>query len=81
MSVRKVQENWKGMDMNGIFQLLVYVEGVNLLGININSINNDTETLLHTDTDIGLEVNAEKTKYYVHVSSLECKKKLKYENS
>jgi hypothetical protein len=36
---------------------------VNLLGDNIDTINKNTETLIDASKEVGLEVNAEKTKY------------------
>jgi hypothetical protein len=51
--------------MNGTFQLLVHVNGVNLLGYSINTIQENTETLFEASKDIGLEINAEKTKYMI----------------
>jgi hypothetical protein len=36
-----------------------------LLGDSINTIKENTETLLDTSRDIGLEINAEKTKYVI----------------
>jgi hypothetical protein len=44
---------------------LVYADDVNLLGDSVNTIKERTETLLETSTDVGLEINAEKTKYMI----------------
>jgi hypothetical protein len=42
--------------MNRTYQFLVYADDVILLGENINSVNNNTETVLDTNKD-GLQVN------------------------
>jgi hypothetical protein len=42
---------------------LAYADDVNLLGDEIDAINKNTQTLIDTSKEIGLEVNVEKTKY------------------
>jgi hypothetical protein len=51
--------------MYGTHQLLVYADDGNLLGDSINTIKENSETLLEVSRDIGLEINAEKTKYII----------------
>jgi hypothetical protein len=58
----QVQENQVGLKLNGTHQLLVYADDVNPLGDNTNIIKN-TGALTDASKDVGLEVNAEKTKY------------------
>jgi hypothetical protein len=64
-AIRKVLENQVGSELSGTHQLLVYADDINLLGDSINTINENTETLLEASRDIGLEINAEKTKYMI----------------
>jgi hypothetical protein len=60
-AIRKVQENRMGLKLNGTHPLLVYADDVNVLGDNIDTIQKNTQTLIDTSKEVGLEVNAEKT--------------------
>jgi hypothetical protein len=53
------------LELNGTHQLLIYAVEVNLLGDSVNTIRENSETLLEARRDIGLEINAEKTKYTI----------------
>jgi hypothetical protein len=50
------------LKLNGTHQLLVYADDVNVLGGSVYTIKENAEALI---VEIGLEVNADKTKYMV----------------
>jgi hypothetical protein len=62
-AIRKVQENQVGLKLNGTHHFMAYADDVNLLGDNIDTIKKNTETLIDTSKEVGLEINVEKTKY------------------
>jgi hypothetical protein len=64
-AIRKVRENQISLELNGTHQLLVYADYVNFLDNSVNTIKENSETLLEASRDIGLEINAEKTKYMI----------------
>jgi hypothetical protein len=64
-ATRKLQENEVGLELNGTHQVLVYDDDIYLLDDSINIIKGNTETLLEASRAVGLEINAEKTKYMI----------------
>ena len=62
-AIRRVQDNQDGLELNGTCQLLVYADDVSILGGRVHTIKKNAEALVVTSRQIGLEVNADKTKY------------------
>jgi hypothetical protein len=58
-----VQEKQVGLKLNGKHRLLVCADDVNLLGYNMDTIKKNMETLIDASKEVGLEVNADKTKH------------------
>jgi hypothetical protein len=59
----KVQEIKVRVKSNGTHQLLPYADDVNLLRDNVDTINKNTENLIDASNEVGLDTNAQKTKY------------------
>ena len=59
-TIRRVQENGIGLELNGKHQIFVYADDVNMLGENLQIVRKNTEIFLKARKDIGLEVNSEK---------------------
>jgi hypothetical protein len=49
--------------MNGTHQLLAYTDDINIVGENLDTKKENTETLLDATKEVGLEMNPENTKY------------------
>ena len=64
-AIRRVQENQDGWNQVVLIKLLVYGNDVNMLGGIVRSIEKNTDPLVVTSKVVGLEVNAEKTKYMI----------------
>ena len=64
-AIGRVQVIQDGLKLNGTHQLLVYDDDVNTLGGSIHTIKENGEALVVVSKEIGLEVNADKTKYTV----------------
>ena len=62
-AIIRVQVNQDGLKLNGTHQLLVYAYGVNISGESLHTMKKNTQALVAASKEIGLEVNADKTKY------------------
>jgi hypothetical protein len=60
---REGPKNQVGFELNGTHQLLVYVDNMNLLGHNINTIKKNAEAVIDASNEVGPEVKTEETKY------------------
>jgi hypothetical protein len=61
--IRKVQENYVGLKLNGTHQLPIYIDDANVLGENMTTIKINTEALNDISKKDSLEVNKRKRKY------------------
>ena len=64
-AISRVQINQGGLKLNGTHQFLAYVDVVVILGVNIHTVKENAEALVVATKEIGVEVNADKTKYMV----------------
>jgi hypothetical protein len=61
-AIWKDPANEEGLKLNGSLQHLVYADDMNLVGENINTTKKNAGCLLLTSQEVGLQVNAKKTK-------------------
>jgi hypothetical protein len=64
-SIRRVQVNQDGLNLNDTHQLLIYADDVNILERSIYTVKKNIEALIVASKKVRLEVNADKTKYIV----------------
>jgi hypothetical protein len=62
-AIRRVQVNQDGLKLNGTHRILAYADDVNILGGSVHTVKKNAGTLVAATKEIGLEVNADKTKY------------------
>jgi len=53
------------LKLNGTHQLLVNADKVNILGETVHTIQGKAEALVVSRNEIGIEINADKTKYMI----------------
>ena len=58
-------QNQDGLKLNGTHHLLAYADNVNILGGSVHTVKENAEALVVATKEIGLEVNADKTKYMI----------------
>jgi len=64
-AIKRVQVNQDGLKLNGTHQLLAYADDVSILGGSVHTVKENAEALVVAIKEIGLDVNADKTKYLV----------------
>ena len=64
-AIRRVHANQDGLKLNGTHQLLVYADDVNISEGSVQPVKENAEASIVASKEIGLEVNADKTKYKV----------------
>ena len=57
--------NQDGLKLNGTHHFLAYADDVNILGGSVHMVKENVEALVVATKEIGLEVNADKTKYMI----------------
>jgi hypothetical protein len=58
-AIKRVQVIQDGLKLNATHQLLVYSDGVKILGGSVHNIKEKAEALIVVSKEIGLEVNAD----------------------
>jgi len=64
-AIRRVQVYHDGLKLNVTHHLVIYADGVNILGRSVHTIKKNAEAIVVASKKIRLEVNADKTKSMV----------------
>ena len=64
-AITRIQVNQDGLKLSGTHQLLPCADNVNILGGSVHTVKENGEALVVATKEIGLEVNADKTKYMI----------------
>ena len=64
-AIRRVQVKQDGWKLNGSYQVLVYVDYVNILGGSVYTVKENADVLVVASKETALKVNADKTKYII----------------
>jgi len=64
-AIKRVQVKQNGLKLNGTHRLLAYADNVNILGGSVHTVKENEKALVVATKEIGLEINADKTKYMV----------------
>jgi len=78
-AIRSVQVNQDGLKLDGPNQLKIYAD-VNILGETVHTIKENAEVLVVANMGLGLEVNADESKYMVMSGDQICRAKSQYKN-
>jgi hypothetical protein len=76
-AIRRVQANQNVLKLNGTHHFLAYDDDVNILGGSARTVKENAEALVVAAKEIGIEVNADKTKhtiYGMYICMYECLK-------
>ena len=63
--IQKLKKNKEGLILNGLNQVFVYADDKDIVGDDIHALQSNTDTLVTSYNEIGLQVNVEKTKYMI----------------
>ena len=74
-TIRRVQVNQDGLKLNGAHPVLFHADDVDILGGSVHIIKKNTNVLVVTSKENGLEVNADKTEVHDHILRSECRTK------